>query len=35
MPPVTCHLRSEIDPSEPEAFARFARRWIARAHHVL
>ena len=29
MPPVTCHLRYEIDPSELEAFERFARRWIA------
>ena len=29
MPPVTCHLRYEIDPSEIEAFERFARRWIA------
>ena len=29
MPPVTCHLRYEIDPSELEAFERFAKRWIA------
>ena len=29
MPPVTCHLRYEIDPSELDAFERFARRWIA------
>lgn len=29
MPPVTCHLRYEIDPSEIEAFERFAQRWIA------
>ncbi len=26
---VTCHLRYEIDPSELEAFERFAKRWIA------
>ena len=29
MPPVTCHLRYEIDPSAVDAFQRFARRWIA------
>jgi hypothetical protein len=29
MPPVTCHLRYEIDPAETAAFERFARRWIA------
>jgi NIPSNAP protein len=29
MPPVTCHLRYEIDPSKLDAFERFARRWIA------
>ena len=29
MPPVTCHLRYEIDPSKIEAFERFAKRWIA------
>jgi NIPSNAP protein len=29
MPPVTCHLRYEIDPSELDAFERFAKRWIA------
>lgn len=29
MPPVTCHLRYEIDPSQLDAFERFARRWIA------
>ena len=29
MPPVTCHLRYEIDPSKVEAFERFGRAWIA------
>jgi hypothetical protein len=29
MAEVTCHLRYEIDPSEIEAFERFAKRWIA------
>jgi len=29
MPPVTCHLRYEIDPSALDAFERFAKRWIA------
>ena len=29
MPPVTCHLRYESDPSELAAFERFAKRWIA------
>ena len=29
MPPVTCHLRYEIDPSQVAAFERFAKRWIA------
>ena len=29
MPPVTCHLRYEIDPSRIDAFERFAKRWIA------
>ena len=29
MPPVTCHLRYEIDPASIEAFERFAKRWIA------
>ena len=29
MPPVTCHLRYQVDPSQLEAFERFARRWIA------
>jgi NIPSNAP len=29
MPPVTCHLRYQIDPSEIDAFERFAKRWIA------
>ena len=29
MPPVTCHLRYEIDPAETAAFERFAKRWIA------
>jgi hypothetical protein len=25
---ITCHLRYEIDPTEIEAFERFARRWM-------
>ena len=25
---ITCHVRYEIDPSEIEAFERFARRWM-------
>ena len=29
MPPVTCHVRYELDPSKLEAFERFAKRWIA------
>ena len=29
MPPVTCHLRYEINPAEVDAFERFATRWIA------
>ncbi len=29
MPPVTCHLRYEIDPAQIDTFERFARRWIA------
>lgn len=29
MPPVTCHVRYEIDPSQLAAFERFAKRWIA------
>ena len=29
MPPVTCHLRYEIDPAKVDAFERFARAWIA------
>lgn len=29
MPAVTCHLRYQIDPSEIDAFERFAKRWIA------
>ena len=29
MPPITCHLRYEIDPDQTDAFERFARRWIA------
>ena len=29
MPPVTCHLRYEIDASQLDAFERFAKRWIA------
>ena len=29
MPPVTCHLRYQIDPAQIVAFERFARRWIA------
>jgi hypothetical protein len=28
MPPVTCHLRYEIDPSKVEDFERFGRAWI-------
>jgi hypothetical protein len=28
MPPVTCHLRYEIDPSELDAFKRFAKRLL-------
>ncbi len=29
MPSVTCHVRYEIDPSQVDAFERFAKRWIA------
>src|ERR1044072_3536275 len=29
VPPITCHLRYEIDPSKLDAFERFAKRWIA------
>ena len=29
MPPVTCHVRYELDPSKIDAFERFAKRWIA------
>ncbi len=29
MPPVTCHLRYEVDPAKIEEFERFARAWIA------
>jgi len=29
LPPVTCHLRYEIDPSKLQAFERLANRWIA------
>ena len=29
MPPVTCHVRYEIDPAQLAAFERFAKRWIA------
>jgi NIPSNAP len=29
MPPVTCHVRYQIDPSKLAAFERFAKRWIA------
>jgi hypothetical protein len=29
MPPVTCHVRYELDPAQLDAFERFARRWIA------
>jgi hypothetical protein len=29
MPPVTCHLRYEIDPAKVDDFERFARAWIA------
>src|SRR5215217_7477253 len=29
VPPITCHLRYEIDPSALDAFERFAKRWIA------
>jgi hypothetical protein len=25
---ITCHVRNEIDPSQIEAFERFARRWM-------
>ena len=28
MPPITCHLRYEIDPSKMEDFERFGRAWI-------
>jgi hypothetical protein len=26
---ITCHVQYQIDPSEIDAFERFARRWIA------
>ncbi len=29
MPPVTCHVRYQIEPSQIDAFERFAKRWIA------
>ena len=29
VPPITCHLRYEIDPAKLDAFERFAKRWIA------